>query len=66
VIQEALEDAGLFKRIRIIFQIPRIYSKFKAGGKVDNLATMYQNIFAPMLDAIHHPNLHPEIFGLLK
>jgi hypothetical protein len=59
VIQEALENAGLFKRIRIIFQVPRIYSKFKAGGKVDNLATMYQNIF--VLDAIRHPNLHPEI-----
>jgi hypothetical protein len=61
-----LEDAGLFKRIRVIFQIPRIYSKLKAAGKVDNLATMYQNIFAPMLAAIRNPKLHPEIFGLLK
>ncbi len=52
--------------VRWLIQIPRLYSAYKADGRMNNFEQVLVNIFQPLYEVTQNPQSHPKLHVFLQ
>lgn len=61
-----IDNKLISHNVRWLIQIPRLYSAYKADGRMSNFEQVIVNIFQPLYKVTQNPQSHPKLHVLLQ
>ena len=61
-----IDNKLISHNVRWLIQIPRLYSAYKADGRMSNFEQVIVNIFQPLYEVTRNPQSHPKLHVFLQ
>ena len=61
-----IDNKLISPNVRWLIQIPRLYSAYKADGRMSNFEQVIVNIFQPLYEVTQNPQSHPKLHVFLQ